>query len=201
MSEREAKPHCSLPPEDQQALLDIARNSLISGIQYRRPASANLDSLSPALRAPRATFVTLEKHGSLRGCIGSLHAVRPLAQDVAHNAFAAGFQDPRFPPLSAAELPALDIHISILSPLEPMQFESEKDFLRQLRPGIDGILLAEGPHQGTFLPSVWEQLPDPEQFLAHLKLKAGLPPTYWSDTIRAWRYTTEVVSGPATTPV
>ncbi|HDL77837.1 MAG TPA: AmmeMemoRadiSam system protein A, partial [Lentisphaerae bacterium] len=104
--------------------------------------------------------------------------------------------DPRFPPLTASELPELDLHISILSPLQPMSFSSETELLRQLRPGVDGILLADGVHQGTFLPSVWESLPDPELFLKHLKMKAGLPPDYWSDTIRAWRYTVESIRGP-----
>ncbi len=129
----------------------------------------------------------------MRGCIGTLEAFRPLAEDIAHNAYAAAFQDPRFPPVDASEVDGLDIHLSLLTPAEPMSFQSEQDLLVQLRPGVDGLILAEGGRRGTFLPSVWEQLPEPAQFLEHLKLKAGLPKTYWSDSIRVFRYETEGV--------
>ena len=101
---------------------------------------------------------------------------------------------PRFQPVSASEFGDLEIHISVLSPPEPMIFTSEADLLRQIRPGIDGLILEDGAYRGTFLPSVWEQLPDPAQFLAHLKMKAGLPPNYWSDTLKVSRYTTESFS-------
>ncbi|HIE11579.1 MAG TPA: AmmeMemoRadiSam system protein A [Kiritimatiellae bacterium] len=186
-----------LPSPEQRRLLDIARSSLRSGLSSGRPAEVHLETLPPRLREPRATFVTLEKNHELRGCIGSLQPSRPLARDVAHNAYAAAFRDPRFPPLRADELSALEIHISILSPLEPLQFKSEDDLLLQLRPHLDGVLLADGFYQGTFLPSVWESLSDPRSFLTHLKLKAGLPADHWSDTLRAWRYTVEDIRGPA----
>lgn len=141
----------------------------------------------------RATFVTLEIGGQLRGCIGMLEAHRPLANDVAENAFSAAFRDPRFPPLSDVEFDDLEISISVLSPPEEMSFSSEKDLLDQIRPGIDGLILEEGFRKGTFLPSVWEQLSEKEAFLEHLKQKAGLPPGYWSDTLRVFRYTAEYI--------
>ncbi len=127
----------------------------------------------------------------MRGCIGSLEARRPLVEDIAHNAHAAAFHDPRFPPLSPAELADLTIHIAILQPAEALAFHSEAELLAQLRPGIDGLILQDGAHRATFLPAVWEGLPEPRQFLNELKRKAGLRMDYWSDSIQAWRYTTE----------
>jgi AmmeMemoRadiSam system protein A len=145
-----------------------------------------------ASRVPRSsTFVTLHLDGQLRGCIGSLEAHRPLAEDVAANAFAAAFRDPRFPPVSRAEAARLALEISVLSPAEPMHFRSEADLLAQLRPGIDGLILSDLGRRGTFLPSVWSQLPAARDFLVHLKHKAGLPADHWSATLSVERYTTE----------
>ncbi|HEC18430.1 MAG TPA: AmmeMemoRadiSam system protein A [Gammaproteobacteria bacterium] len=181
----------TLCEEERILLHKIARESIAYGLQHGRPLPVEVERFPRPLREPGASFVTLNKHGELRGCIGSLEAQRPLVEDVAHNAFAAAFSDPRFPPVTAQELPALEDHISVLSPATPMTFTSEADLLRQIRPGIDGLVLEDGWHRGTFLPSVWESLPDKEQFLQHLKMKAGLPPDYWSDTLRVSRYTTE----------
>lgn len=181
----------NLSDANRKALLQIARDSIAHGLKTRRPLKVEVAAQPKELQALRATFVTLDLHGDLRGCIGSLKASLPLAADVAHNAFEAAFSDPRFGPLTPAEFQDLEIHVSVLSPLEKMRFTSEADFLKQLRPGVDGILLQDGFMGGTFLPSVWEQLPKKEDFLAHLKMKAGLPMTYWSDTLTAWRYTTE----------
>ena len=139
----------------------------------------------------RASFVTLHRQGELRGCIGHLEGVQPLVVDVAENAFAAAFRDPRFPPLAEPELAGLALHISVLTPATELEFESEQDLVAQLRPGIDGLILQEGAARGTFLPSVWESLPDPHQFLAQLKRKAGLPSDHWSERIRVFRYETE----------
>jgi hypothetical protein len=136
-----------------------------------------------------ATFVTLTQCGQLRGCIGSLQAHRPLVEDIRHNACAAAFQDPRFAPLERDELEATCCEVSLLSPAEPMQFKDEADALAQLRPGIDGVILEYGRYRSTFLPQVWEQLPDPQQFMAHLKHKAGLPGDFWDGGIRLSRYT------------
>ena len=127
----------------------------------------------------------------LRGCIGILKPVRPLAEDIAYNAWAAAFSDSRFMPLQADELDGLDIHISILAAPEKMEFASEDDLVEQIRPGTDGLILEDGFNKGTFLPSVWESLKDSREFLNHLKLKAGLPAIYWSDEIRVQRYTVE----------
>ncbi len=178
--------------EERKILLDWAKASIEYGLETGKPISPDLSLFPEKFSELRATFVTLEKHKQLRGCIGTLEAIRPLLEDVTQNAFAAAFNDPRFPPLQRNELDDLAIHISILSPAEPMTFNSEQDLIAQLRPGIDGLILEDRGRRGTFLPSVWESLPNPEDFLAQLKLKAGLPETYWSDTIRVYRYTTEM---------
>jgi len=183
-----------IAPIHRRVLLETARRSIAHGLETGRPLKVDPRDYDPELQRLRATFVTLNKEGELRGCIGHLEAVQPLIADVAENAFNAAFRDPRFPPLSAAEFDRIEIHISVLSPPEPMSFTSEADLLRQIRPGIDGLILEEGPYRGTFLPSVWEQLPEPERFLTHLKMKAGLPPNHWSDHLKVYRYTTESFS-------
>jgi AmmeMemoRadiSam system protein A len=175
----------------QQQLLDIAEASIRHGLDYGRPLEPALPDYPAVLREPGASFVTLKRQDELRGCIGALSAHRPLLVDVAHNAWAAAFDDPRFPSLREEELEGLDIHISLLSGAEPLQFDSEAELLSQLQPGADGLIIEEGLRRGTFLPSVWEQLPTAELFLRHLKQKAGLPPDYWSPSLRVSRYTTE----------
>ncbi len=184
---------CSLSAEHQSYLLNLARESIRHGILHGRPLPVNLENLQAELKEKRATFVTLKKYGELRGCIGMLEAIRPLAEDIACNAYAAAFQDPRFPPVEPWELDQLEIHLSLLTPAEPMQFRSEQDLLSQLHPGVDGLILVEGHRRGTFLPSVWEQIPEPKHFLEHLKLKAGLPAAYWSNSLRCFRYLAELV--------
>jgi len=184
----------SLNKEHQQQLLVVAKASIEHGLQTGRPLMINLADYPRALTEYRATFVTLELHQQLRGCIGRLEATRPLIEDVAENAFLAAFQDPRFPPLAMDELTKLEIHISLLTVSVPIIFCSEQDLLSQLQPKIDGLILVEGHQRGTFLPSVWEQLPEPKQFLRHLKQKAGLAPDYWSDTIKVYRYQAESIA-------
>lgn len=181
--------------KQRQILLKIAARSIAHGLEHGAPLKVDPADYPEPLRTLRATFVTLEMAGNLRGCIGVLEACRPLVNDVAHNAFAAAFEDPRFPRLRPAELARLDLHISILSPAEPLSCVSEADLLRQIRPGIDGLILQDRGHRGTFLPSVWEQLPNPVDFLEHLKRKAGLPGGYWSDSLRVLRYTSESFGG------
>jgi len=141
------------------------------------------------LSADGASFVTLTRNGQLRGCIGSLVASRPLRDDVIDNAQLAALNDPRFLPLSARDLPAIAIEVSVLSPSEPMEFTSHEDALAQLRPGIDGVIMSAGRRRATFLPQVWDELASPELFMAHLMRKAGLSPTYWGDDVRLSRYT------------
>jgi AmmeMemoRadiSam system protein A len=184
---------CTLSAEQQGYLMELACASIRHGLKQGRPLPVDLTSLPPELKPLRATFVTLQRHGQLRGCIGLLEASRPLAEDIACNAYAAAFQDPRFPPLRESECEGLEIHLSLLTPAEPMAFHSEQDLLDQFQPGVDGLILAEGPRRGTFLPSVWEQLPTRQEFWEHLKLKAGLPTGYWSDTLKVWRYRAEII--------
>ena len=179
-------------PAERELLLRLARDSIRHGLQTGRPLQVAPADYPPRLQDERACFVTLTESGELRGCIGHLEPVQTLVEDVAENAFAAAFRDPRFPPLATSEFEQIRIEISVLGEPAPMRFSSEADLVRQLRPGMDGLIL-EGPmgHRGTFLPSVWESLPEPAQFLAHLKLKAGLPADYWDERIRVLRYTTE----------
>ncbi len=183
-----------LTPQEKAILLRLARESIRYGLESGKPLMLDISSLPESLQQTRASFVTLHEHGQLRGCIGSIIPTRPLALDVSHNAFAAAFKDPRFPPVQASELNDLDIEISILSMPEPIEFSSEEDLLEKIRPEIDGLILKEGPYSGTFLPSVWEQIPDKREFLRQLKRKAGLPTDYWSPTIRVFRYTTDSFS-------
>lgn len=181
----------TLGPAERRALLDLARASIRHGLAEHRPLAIEPLDYPPALREPRAVFVTLNREGQLRGCIGHLQACQPLAQDVAENAYAAAFRDPRFPPLGADELADLEVHISVLSPPEPLAVASQAELLARVRPGVDGLILEDDGHRGTFLPAVWESLPRPADFLRHLKVKAGLPPDYWSDALRVSRYTAE----------
>ena len=141
------------------------------------------------LREPGACFVTLKQGDALRGCIGSLRAHRPLIADVEANALGAAFRDPRFRPLTAEELERTRIELSLLSALEPLAFDSEQHALAQLRPGIDGVVFEYGYHHSTFLPQVWEELPEPAEFMMHLKHKAGLPPDFWDGEVKLSRYT------------
>ena len=175
----------------RKQLHELARQSIAYGLEHGRAPEINANDFDTELQQKSATFVTLHRNKALRGCIGILQPLRPLAEDVVHNAWAAAFSDTRFMPLARNELKDLDIHISILGTPEALAFDSEQDLVEQLRPGIDGLILEDGYHRGTFLPSVWEQLPSRHEFLRHLKQKAGLPPDYWSDTLSVQRYTVE----------
>jgi AmmeMemoRadiSam system protein B/AmmeMemoRadiSam system protein A len=154
-------------------------------------ASAALPPDAPFLDEPGATFVTLRRDSELRGCIGSLQAEYPLRDDVARNARNAACRDPRFAPVTADELARLSIEVSLLTPAEPLTFDDEADLLQQIAAGRDGLVLEYGRQRSTFLPQVWEQLPDARDFLGHLKAKAGLPADFWADGIRVSRYAVE----------
>ncbi len=184
----------SLNEKNRRSLLDLAYRSIEIGLKTGNPLNINLRDYSAELSQQRATFVTLEINNHLRGCMGMLEPVLPLAEDISENSFSAAFRDPRFPPLESHELKNLDIHLSILSKSEEITFASELDLIDQLRPNIDGLILHSGSRKGTFLPSVWKSLETPEQFLQHLKQKAGLAKNYWSDQIKVYRYTTEMIS-------
>jgi len=184
----------SLTKVEGETLLQVAQQSIQSGLDNGKPLLVEPRDYAEALRPIRATFVTLEIEKNLRGCLGTLSAKHPLVSDVAYHAYAAAFSDPRFPGLLCSEFPRLEIHISILGKPEPMFFESEADLIRQLRPGVDGLILSDGPYRGTFLPSVWESLTEPREFFRHLKQKAGLSPNHWSKTLQVERYTVESIS-------
>jgi AmmeMemoRadiSam system protein A len=166
-------------------LLPLARAAIARTLGRSHAASAT----APWLQEPGACFVTLTQQGALRGCIGSLEARRTLLADVQANAVAAALHDPRFAPLSVHELEHTEVEVSLLSPLQALAFASEAEALAQLRPGIDGVLFEFGARRSTFLPQVWEQLPDVEEFMAQLKRKAGLPADFWAEEVRLQRYT------------
>ena len=167
------------------ALVVLARNAI--GAQFGVTEARVIGH--PALDRPGATFVTLMQDGELRGCIGSLEPRRALSVDVGANAIAAAFRDPRFSPLAVREFPSTSVEVSLLSPHEALAFTDEDDFVRQLRRGVDGIVLQHGLHRATFLPQVWETLPEPRQFVAALKRKAGLREDFWSSDVEVARYT------------
>ncbi len=180
--------------ENSKTLMHNARASIQHGLDHGKPMTVNSANYAEELQTERACFVTLQINGQLRGCIGHLQAMQPLISDVVENAWAAAFEDPRFPTLGQTEFSQLEIHISILSPPKSMSFASEKELLSQIRPNIDGLILQDGFRRGTFLPSVWESLPDKQDFLSQLKVKAGLPVNYWSDSIEVSRYTSESIT-------
>ena len=168
-----------------RVLLPIARAAIAR--ELGRDHSAL--EVAPWLREPGACFITLMRQGELRGCIGTLRAHRPLVDDVKANARAAAFSDPRFKPLMADEFDRISIELSLLSKLQEVSFTNELDALAQVSPAVHGLVFEYGHHRSTFLPQVWEQLPDPAEFMAELKRKAGLPPDFWDAGVKLMRYT------------
>jgi len=175
-----------LPKQAAAILLPAARGVIANALGA---PTESVDESASWLHEKGASFVTLTMHQHLRGCIGTLEAHRPLLFDVKENAYAAAFRDPRFSPLTLAELDATEIEISLLSAQQPLEFKCEHDALAQLRPALDGVVFEYGRYRSTFLPQVWEQLPDAGTFMAHLKHKAGLRPDFWNDEVRLYRYT------------
>lgn len=178
---------------EKKLMRKLAFDSISYGLEKHQIMPVKTSDYNAKLQQEEACFVTLNLDGNLRGCIGSLQAHQSLVEDIVHNAYAAAFGDKRFFPITQEELEKIDIQISILSKPEPIQFDSEADLLKKIRPNVDGLILTENTHCGTFLPTVWESLPNPQQFLNHLKLKAGLKEDYWSDTLKVERYTTEKI--------
>ncbi len=172
-------------------VLDFARGAIEQALGV---GSARTHPDAPWLQAHGSCFVTLHRDGDLRGCIGSLEPYRPLAEDIAGNAIAAALHDRRFPPVEASELNALEVEVSLLTPSEPLPCGDESDALRKLRPGVDGVVIEFGTHRATFLPQVWESLPEPLLFLRELKRKAGLPADFWHPGLRISRYGVEKYS-------
>jgi len=178
----------TLPALNGKHLLEIARAAISSVLGQPLTVTA-AETTAGVLQQTGASFVTLTQQGQLRGCIGSLEACRPLIIDIKANAIAAALHDPRFAPLTLTELEITQLEVSVLSPMQPLHFVSEEIALAQLRPGVDGVIFEFGRYRSTFLPQVWEQLPNTRQFMAHLKHKAGLAPDFWAADIRLQRYT------------
>jgi AmmeMemoRadiSam system protein A len=168
----------TLSNDDRNCLLKLARSAitaeLVAGTEVIRPANP-----SAALRKKCGCFVTLHKDKALRGCIGTIEAAHSLLAGVEDNARNSAFRDPRFRPLEADELPAVDIEISVLSVPIALEYNDADDLLERLQPGVHGVIISRGWHSATFLPQVWEQLPDTKSFLGHLCLKAGLETNCW----------------------
>ena len=179
-----------------EMLLAIARAAIGRELGLGATPSTGNGSLS----APAATFVTLRAGERLRGCIGSVEARRPLGEDVRANAIAAAFSDPRFPPLAAHEFASTAIEVSLLGPSEPFPCTGEDDAVARLQPGIDGVILHCDRHRAIFLPQVWQQLPDPREFLVALMRKAGLPADGWNANVKLARYTVSKFSERASLP-
>ncbi len=169
-------------------LLALARASIRHGLDRGEPLAVDPAAYPAALRDPAASFVTLRLDGDLRGCIGKARGQGPLVADVADNAFAAAFRDPRFEPLREDEFARTAISVSVLGAPEPIAAENEDALCAALRPGIDGLILKHPAGQALFLPAVWEMLPEPRDFVAHLKAKAGLDPRDWPPGLRAERF-------------
>lgn len=181
-----------LEPEHRRLLLGVARRAIQETLHGDRHWLPEIPV--ETLKEKRASFVTLKRGAQLRGCIGSLEPLRPLLQDVAHNARAAAFHDPRFDPLSEAELPGLHIEISVLARPQSLPAHDRGELLSALVPGEDGLIVQEGTRRATFLPAVWQSLPNAEQFLAALWRKAGFAPQYWSTALEFFRYHSESFS-------
>jgi AmmeMemoRadiSam system protein A len=183
-----------LAAAEESRLLAIARASLAHGLREGRALALDPDAEPSALRAPGASFVTLRtREARLRGCVGSLEKVRALAEDVAENAFRAGFRDPRFPPVSVHEVETLELSISILGEPEPIHAASAEELAAQLRRGIDGLILRQGPRRATFLPEVWESIPEAREFVRALERKTGI--ASWQAGVEAFRYGTTTLGG------
>ena len=178
---------------ERQLLRAVAFESIEFGLAHRCELPVSALDYSDRLRTATATFVTLRTHGELLGCVGTLRSCRPLVCDIAHNAYHAAFSDPRFAPLTAAQLVGLDLHISVLSPLERLAVRCEADLVALIRPGVDGVVIEDGERTATLLPAMWPRLADPRVFVRALKEKAQLPADYWSAALTAFRYTVEDV--------
>jgi len=168
-----------LSEEERDLLLKLARQALDEGVHGKPLLNLDLQAIPPRLREPGASFVTLTVRGELRGCIGALEPYLPLAEDVRQHAVAAALEDYRFPPVNPMELPTIKIEVSRLTIPQPLEYQSPQDLLIRLRPNVDGVIVRDGMQRATFLPQVWEKLPEPEIFLDHLCQKMGAPANLW----------------------
>jgi len=184
----------------RRVLLEAARDSIEQSVLSGARAPFPTSEFSAPLTECRSTFVTLMLRERLRGCCGRLEPERPLIEDVWHNAYAAGFEDPRFDPLAAHELSGLQIEVSILTPLERLDVHSPSELLAALTPGRHGLVLGSGGTRVTFIPHVWEGIPDAAIFVRELRRKAGWPDQGWQTDLEAWRFDVEAFSSPGVTP-
>jgi AmmeMemoRadiSam system protein A len=189
------RPQSSIERGHKEVLLGVADRAIGTVLATGRRRLPDPGAYAAELRLPAATFVTLERAGELLGCVGALHPVRPLVVDVAHNAVAAAFSDPRFPPVDVDDYEHMSIKISVLSAHEPLAAVSYLDVIDSVRPYADGLVVHSGTHRATLLPSVWPNVRDAGSFCEHLWLKAGLVPGTWPPGTHVARYTTEEFAG------
>jgi len=194
-----ATPSTKLDPVTRQAVLGTAAAAIDSGLGRSIASPPDARHLPQPLAEHRATFVTLTLDRALRGCCGTLEPSRPLLIDVWRNAQASAFHDPRFPPLTLAEWRSVELEVSVLTPCQRVMVASEQELLLALEPGRDGLVLAWQGTRATFLPKVWDQIADVQEFVRRLKQKAGWPADLWTADIEVWRYETEIV-GPVPAP-
>lgn len=194
----EEDPSARVVREHGKTLVSAARTSIAHGLTHRRPPPVNLDDWAETLRLPGAAFITLTSGAArdLRGCVGSAMAWRPLIVDVTENACKAAFEDPRFLPVEENEWPSLGLSVTVLDTPRQMDVADEAELIARLRPGIDGLIFEDAGRRGLFLPSVWDALPDPAEFIAQLRRKAGLPPGHWSPTLKVLRFAGHSTSAP-----
>lgn len=175
---------------NKEALLAIVKTALDSAVKKQELYQPKRDEFNDVLFNRGASFVTLEKNGRLRGCIGSVMPTNAIAVDLANNAFAAAMHDSRFKPVAEEELEDIDFSVSLLTSFEEIEFNSAEDLLSKITPDVDGLLIKDGERQGLFLPTVWEQIPDKQEFLSELKIKAGLSPSHWSKNLQVFKFRT-----------
>ncbi len=179
-----------LSTQEKRLLLQVAHDSILHGLRYAGQLPLKLEQFPQNLQQHRGSFVSLFINQRMRGCVGSLKANQPLAENVAENAYNAAFRDPRYAPLSPLEAQRVDIHVAVLGDLHPIAFNSEEQLLEQLQSGT-GVVFNAGPRRSTFLPSVWRQFGTPREFLAQLKQAAGLPEDYWGEDVSIQYYQIE----------
>ncbi|MCD6576557.1 MAG: AmmeMemoRadiSam system protein A [Anaerolineaceae bacterium] len=181
-----------LSETDKKELLGIARDAITHAVRNEQLKKINLQDYSPFLRTTGASFVTLTIRGKLRGCIGTLEAYQPLVLDIQEHAVAAAMEDYRFPVVREEELQLINIEISILTPIQLVEYSTPSDLMSKLRIHVDGVLIESNGRRATFLPQVWEKIEDSDQFLSQLCLKMGAPPDLWRKKhIQAYTYQVE----------
>jgi AmmeMemoRadiSam system protein A len=177
----EGKMSETLTDGEKQTLLRLAREAMEYAVKGKDLPPLDLQSLSLPLRKDGASFITLTIDDNLRGCIGALEAYQPLAEDVREHAVSAALQDPRFPPVQKADLNRIRLEISRLTAPHPLEYASGDDLLKKLRPHVDGVILKDNFRRATFLPQVWEKIPDPAEFLSQLCQKMGARSNLWRE--------------------